>query len=304
MRACIGYLAVMALLAAAGCAPLTVTSGTSPSSSETRELSSPGGFLEVSLKIPARPHGAKPVVINPHADEESLLRSGIIVVRFRADWSVLPGGNAQGQKIEAEPNTVGTWMLAAPRVGIVGRRYFGFIRGNAGGVVSSLIDLLLTQPEIDARRIGFSGSSTNGFIALEALPREPRIAVVVARSACGDYRAFLRDSTLALGGDPSLLTDGRFVLDADYEAELSATEAIGNADRYPPRPLLLLNGAADAAIPLSCVTPTVAALRAAYDRAGASAHFRSMIYEGVGHDLGTEAAEEELAWWKRWLREP
>ena len=106
----------------------------------------------------------------------------------------------------------------------------------------AVIDLLVRQPEVDPRRIAILGSSTFGFVALEALQRDARLAAAVVRVTCGDYLTFLRSSSLALADDPRWLPDGRMSLDADYEAELRAHQPIDHADAFPPRPLLLLAG--------------------------------------------------------------
>ena len=39
----------------------------------------------------------------------------------------------------AQANVLGSWMLAAPRANVVGRRYFGFIKANARTVVPSVV---------------------------------------------------------------------------------------------------------------------------------------------------------------------
>jgi len=269
--------------------------------STTRELQASGGFLKVTLKIPAAPAGAKALVINPNADEEALLAAGIVVARYRTDWEVLAKAVGKKPEPKAHKNVVGKWMLSSPRVGIVGRRYVGFIDANAMGPVGRVIDLVSAETDIDPLRIGISGSSTYGFIVLEALLHEPRLTAAVVRSACGDYRAFLRWSSLAVDDDPRFLVDGKLVLDVDYDAELVAREPLTHAERYPPTALLLLNGDSDEAIPMQCVEPTILAFRRAYRAKGADQRFRAIVYAGAGHDLGEPAARDELAFWRHWF---
>jgi len=270
-----------------------------------RELASPRGFLSITLKVPTTPEGAKPAVINPVADEEALLRLGIVVVRYHTDWSVLSGlrrpAKPGGPDGIAPRNVVGTWMLAAPRAEIVGRKYFAFIKSNARRVLPEVIDRILETGEVDSDRIGISGSSTNGFIALEAMAEDSRLAAAVVRAACGEYHEFLRASSLGLNGEERWLVDGQLVLDEDYEAELAAREPIRHATSYPPRFLLLLNGAEDPAIPTACVEPTVDVFRRVYEDRGVAQRFRAVIYPDRGHDLGPCAEEEALGWWRRWF---
>lgn len=300
-------IAALALLALVGCAAGTGSLGGADAGGgiEVRELSLQGGFLRVTLKIPQRPPGRKPVLVAPVSDETALLERGVIVVRFRQDWSVL-AGLGQPDPSAPEPGgdagtRVGLWMLAAPRPGIVGRNYFAVIGVSAEQSVPRILDELETLPEVDPQRIGIAGSSTGGFVALEALAGEPRLAGAVVRVACGDYRRFLRSSSLALADDPRWLENGEPVLDADYAAVLRRREPLGRADAYPPRPLLMLNGRRDEAIPFACAERTAAALRAAYAEAGVPDRFRFVVYDDAGHDLGHDAMDEALAWWERWL---
>ena len=68
--------------------------------------------------------------------------------------------------------------------------------------VHGVYDAVASLPDIDPQRIAVAGSSTHGFVALEALRHEPRFAAGVVRAACGDYHRFLRSSSLALRRSP------------------------------------------------------------------------------------------------------
>jgi dienelactone hydrolase len=273
-----------------------------------REASLLGGFLTVELMIPTAPAGPRPAIINPTLDRALLLERGFALVRYTAHWEMLrgleprPGSESPARSdADAAETQVGTWLLAAPRPGIVGRAYFTFIGADAVNHVPLVVDHLETVPEIDAERIAVAGSSTAGFAALEALAGEPRLAVGVVRVACGDYHEFLKHSSLALAGDERWLIDGQMVLDEDYAAELREREPIRSAERFPPRPLLMLNGAQDPAIPLTCARRTAAALERAYAARGLSERFHFVLYPERGHDLGAPARDETLHWWDRWL---
>lgn len=293
----------------------------------TREFSLQGGFITGTIRIPGRPAGPRPAVLLPVLDPEELLARGIAVVRYQVNWRLLeglaperpaadgaeppgagdpprPSPAPAGSKPRASPppESVGRWLLAAPRPGIVGRAYFRLVAAEGQKIVPLVIDRLLQEERIDPDRLAIAGSSTRGFVALEALVAEPRLAVGVVRVACGDYHEFLRSSSLALDGEERWLVDGELVLDEDYERELRTQEPIRFAERLPPRPLLMLNGALDEAVPLSCVRPTVREFERAYRAAGVPQRFRFVLYQDRGHDLGPAVAEEILAWWIRWLR--
>jgi len=197
--------------------------------------------------------------------------------------------------------TVGKWLLTAPRPGIVGRAYFDIITMDAEKSLPSVVDWLLTRPDVDPERIALTGSSTSGFVALQAMAVEPRIAVGVVRVACGDYLTFLASSSLALNDDPRWLPGGRLVLDPDYAVEIATREPIRHADRSPPRPLLLMAGVRDRAIPIACVENTATQFASAYEAAGAADRFRFVAYAEGGHDLSEDANAEILPWLERWL---
>lgn len=247
------------------------------------------------------------MLISPFGDPEPLLAHGIIVASYEVDWERV--GKNLGMKDPAdspppEPESgerVGAWLLSSPRPGIIGRAYFGLITTSAEQSVPDVLDLLAGIPEVDPDRIAIAGSSTQGFVALQALQHDRRLAAAVVRVACGDYFAFLRASTLALANDPRWLPDGRLPLDADYEAELRARQPIDHADAYPPRPLLLMAGRDDVVMPYACVESTEQALGAAYARAGVPDRLRIAVMPGAGHDLGAQADALALEWLERWL---
>jgi dienelactone hydrolase len=265
---------------------------------ELRHVALQDGFLRLELKIPYRPAGAKPVVIGPFGDDRELLDRGVIVADFHHDWSPL---HELAEARDPGEATVGKALLASPRPGVIGRGYFQLVELGARRSIPAIIDHLVTLPDVDPDRIAVAGSSTRGFMALEALVADARLAAGVVRVACGDYHEFLRSSSLALAGEERWLENGRLSLDADYERELSAREPIRSPDRFPPRPLLLLAGGRDPVVPLTCVQRTARALAAAYAARGQGARFRFVLYPEAGHDLGGDAVREMLAWWDRWL---
>lgn len=267
------------------------------------------GGLHVELRIPEQPAGRKPALLSPVGEPGPLLERGIVLVSFQVDWAYV--ARTTGAALPpappppAAPGTqVGAWLLAAPRPGIVGRSYFQLIAASASQSVPTVLDLLERVPEIDPARIAISGSSTQGFVALEALRHEPRLAAAVVQVTCGDYLAFLRSSSLALADDPRWLPDGRMELDPDYREELEAHQPIADPDAFPPRPLLMLAGREDRAMPFACVESTAAAFAQAYARAGVPERFALEVFPAAGHDLGPSASDFALRWWERWLLEP
>jgi len=279
--------------------------------SDTVTATIDNGWIDVAVTIPRTPTGPRPVVISPIVADDELLEHGFAVAHFHTNWEVLRGFAAPATKAPpagaeaappAKPETqVGSWLLTSPRPGIVGRAYFQIISMDANHSLPKVVDYLSTLPQIDMGRIALTGSSTSGFAALQGMAGEPRIAVGVVRVACGDYMRFLRSSSLALDDDPRWLPGGKIVLDPDYAVEIAALEPIRHADRYPPRPLLLLAGEKDRAIPFACVESTVQSFQAAYDAAGAGDRFRFVAFPEAGHNLDASANAEILPWLERWL---
>lgn len=242
-------------------------------------------------------------MINPFLPDAVLLDRGIAVARYHTNWeALLPLRSPAPTPISPGPEVqVGAWLLTAPRPGIVGRAYFAILTTEAETSVPRVVDFLRTVPQLDPDRISIAGSSTGGFMALQAMVADPRIAVGAVRVACGDYHRFLRQSTLALNDDPRWLVDGEMVLDADYETELRRIEPIRAADRFPPRPLLLMNGSDDPAIPPACARETARRFSSAYAEAGVPDRFRFVELADQGHNLGAESERLVLEWWDRWL---
>ena len=266
-----------------------------------KEIELDRGWITVSLGLPNAGAPPYPVVLNPILPERKLLDRGIAVARFRTNWEILrgfrkkpdarpaPPGKDAGAERDAEP--VGNWLLQSDRPETVGQAYFQLIAQDSQKTLPRVLDFLARQPEIDAERIAITGSSTSGFLALQAMAAEPRrLRAAAVQIACASYRTFLRSSSLALDDREKWLPGGEPRFDPAYEAELAAVDPIHKADRFPPRPLLLISGARDHAIPRSCVLETVSALREAYRRAGTPDAFVWREFGESGHETPPEAS--------------
>jgi len=256
---------------------------------ETREVQLEDDLVTVRLHIPPASSPRRPTVISTAGDRAPLLRQGFLVVTYRINRDVLkplaPVAPGQG---------VGKWVLAAPSASILGRDYLRSIARIADYVVPRMIDYLVTVPEVDPRRIGMVGNSSNGFVALEAAARDRRLAVAVALTACGDYHAFLRYSNMGMEGRPLALAPA-------YDRWLRAHEVIRRPGALVHAAVLMVNLDGDPVIPIQCAEPTARALRAAYDRAGVPERFRYTVLTGQEHGLDARFTDEVLTWLDRWL---
>ena len=196
---------------------------------------------------------------------------------------------------------MGAWLLRAPRPGIIGRAYFQLITTEAHETIPAVVDYLLTLPDIDPEQIAIAGSSTGGFTALQALAEEPRLALGVVQVACGEYRMFLQSSSLGLDDQERWLVDGEMVLDEKYGEKIDAIEPAARAELLPPRPLLLLSGAQDRAIPPACVHRSADRFAAAFEAAGVPDRFEWVEFEDLGHDIGPPGQALILEFLERWL---
>jgi dienelactone hydrolase len=259
-----------------------------------------GEFLEIHVATPVVGAPPYPAIVSLLGEHETLLRAGFAVATFRLHWERLRGLDAAPPSPTApapSPATggpVGVWLLASPSPRTVGRRYFGLIAAYVAAV-RRVVDHLTTLEGVDASRLGVVGSSTNGFVSLEATAADARIAAAVAVAACGDYHVFLQRSSLAMHGAP-------LDLDPVYSRDLRAREPATHPERLTHAAVLMLNGSADQAVPLACAEETAQRLHVAYRRAAVSERFRLVVVEGAAHAaLGARAREESVAWFGRWL---
>ena len=278
------------------CVPPRPTSP--PPTNETREevrtAELEKGFLSVSVHIPLTPPGPKPAVISPLSERDALPDVGVVVVTYEAHWKKLEPLRAA--EPPPPPNTVGVWLLASPTPKTIGKGFFHLIDYYANKAIPKVLDYVTTLPEVDPTRIGIAGSSTYGFIALQAVAADRRLAAAAAVLACGDYRTFLHYSNLAMNGQPLDLDEG-------YARWIDAQDPARHPERLVHAAVLMINGTADQAIPLPCVQNTGRVLRRAYERAGVPERFRLRLLNGVAHAQNEETRYEVLAWWQRWLLE-
>jgi hypothetical protein len=266
-------------------------------------LSLAKGFYTVDVLVPNAFPPPRPAVVSLLGEEDAMLDAGLAVVKYAIHWELLRGAGKPSRPTGAEaerpspPRTFGKWLLASPSPRTIGQGYFQLIAGNAEGTIPRVIDAVVTLPDVDARRLGIAGVSTNGFAVLQALAVEPRLTAGVAIAACGDYHRFLQASPLAMDGGP-------LDLDPEYESWLHTKEPIRQPERLVHAALLMVNGDQDRTVPLSCVRETVRVFRRAYRKAHASRRFRFVLLEGEGHNAAGLARRETLDWWGRWLLHP
>src|SRR5579875_1029114 len=250
-----------------------------------REAQLEGGAVSVHAEIPLEPAGPKPTVI-------ALLAAGFVVVTYQIQWAIL-----KGEKPPAPPpegTGVGKWVLAAPSAATIGEGYLRQIAATAAEHVPKILDYLATIPEVDTGRIGMAGGSTNGFVALEAAAADRRIRAAVAIAACGDYRTFLRYSSMGMEGKP-------LALDPAYAAWIQDHEPIAHPDRVVHAALLMRNRGGDPLMPSPWDVRAGRVLAAASRRAEVQGRGRYDRLDAEGHRLDPDDGRAAVAWFARWL---
>lgn len=289
------WLALLVIVAVSGCHaavdPPAAPRGAIPAPA-TEYLVKEGrvvnGLVAVRAEIPPGAHDRRPVVVTLLGTRRELVAAGFIAVTYEVNWSRLRGVPTP------TANTVGSWVLASPSAEVLGQAYLRDVARNAE-IVTPVLDWVQTLPEADMARVGIAGASSHGFATLQAVAADQRLRAAVTVAACGDYHAFLRDSSMGVPGQPLALAPA-------YEEWLQAQEVVRHPDRLVHAAVLMINRAGDQVIPISCADETARALRDAYARAGASDRFEYLRLDDEGHGLGPTERRAAFDWLRRWLQ--
>ncbi len=182
--------------------------------------------------------------------------------------------------------------------------------------VMRLIDYLQTRPDVDAQRIGLIGFSKGGIETYLATAADPRIAVAVPCIGVQSFHWALehdawqsRVGTIQAAVDAAAKQSGVAPIDAAFVRRFYDRVVPGIDGRFDgpamlpliaPRPLLVINGGADARTPVPGIEECVAAARLAYAAQHADDRFILRIQDKVGHAVTKESqalANEFLAKW-------
>jgi len=183
--------------------------------------------------------------------------------------------------------------------------------------VMRLIDYLETREDVDAARIGLIGFSKGGMEAYLASAVDPRIRVTVPCIGVQSFRwAIEHDAWMSRVGtfQPAIngaaKDAGADKVDAAFVRKFYDRVAPGIYSEFDgpamlpliaPRPLLTINGGADARTPLPGLMECIAAAKEAYSRARASDKFDTVIEENTGHRVNPDALQTAVRWFVRWL---
>lgn len=134
--------------------------------------------------------------------------------------------------------------------------------------VDRVIDYLLARGDADPRRIGVTGNSTGGMVALFAAALLPRIRFAMPSSCLSSFR----DSFLAMGHCSCNFVPGL----------LNVADMADIAGLIAPKPLVIVHGLEDHLFPIRSARRTFREVEATYKAAGASKNCALVVGPG-GH---------------------
>lgn len=184
--------------------------------------------------------------------------------------------------------------------------------------IMRLIDYLETRPDVDAARIGAIGISKGGMELYLAAAVDPRIAVAIPCISVQSFRWALDNDSWhsrvgtfqsainAAAADANVAkVDAAFVrqfYDRVAPGIYSDFDGSAMTPLIAPRPLLTINGGADARTPLPGLMECLDAIRKSYAAANAGDNFRSVIEENTGHRVTADSYKIAVDWFVRWLK--
>ena len=277
---------------------------------------------EAGVRVPglllkrAGAQGRRPVVIVLHgtgANKESqlslltdLAKRGFVAVAIdgRHHGARTKAGNGSAEYHEAILNA---WF---------GSKKLPFLYDTAWDVMR-LVDYLGTRDDVDAARIGLIGFSKGGMEGYLAAATDPRIAVVVPCIGVQSFRWALDNESWrsrvetfkpaieAAAKDEGETVNAAFVrkfYDRVVPGIYGQFDGPAMLPLIAPRPLLVINGDADARTPLPGVNECLAAARTAYRAADAEPKLQVILQPQTGHKVTVEARQAAVDWFVKWLR--
>ena len=183
--------------------------------------------------------------------------------------------------------------------------------------VMRTVDYLSTRPDVDATRIGLTGTSKGGIEAYLTAAVDDRIKVVVPALAMQSFRWGLNHdrwqgrAASVLAAHEAVAADLKQpAVNREVCQALWAKVIPGIRDEFDGpsmvrllagRPTLFLNGDKDPNCPLEGAQLAFEAARAAFHEADADDHLEVMVAADTGHTVTGAQHQAALDWFVRWL---
>jgi dienelactone hydrolase len=253
------------------------------------------------LLIPKQRKGPVPAIIGLHGHGSSkesictdakssqligpaLAKKGYVVAAI--DGYFAPGrlGKGPGGKLDkgAFPQEMSLFKLNL----WLGRSLWGMMLRDE----QCLIDYLQTRPEVDGKRIAATGMSMGCTRAWWLAAIDDRVGPIVGVACFTRYTELLAHGNLRKHGIYYFVP--RVLRHFDTEAIYALVA---------PRPMLMLSGDQDGGAPTDGVLVLEKKLAAVYGLYGKADQFRSVLYQGTGHEYLPEMKAEMIAWFERYL---
>lgn len=227
-----------------------------------------------------KPNRRTPAIVSLH---------GTTYRRYVPTAEPSPGGDSQyAQELAARG-----YVVIAPDYVFLSPDYktdpyaMGYVSGTMKGIVNHIraVDVLVSMPEVDRKRIGAVGLSLGGHNALFLAVFEPRIRAVVTSAGFNTFRKYY-------GGNLKGWTSNRYMprIDSEYHLRpervpFDFTEVLG---ALAPRPVFINAPLNDDNFEVSGVRDCVAAALPLYRLFGVEPRLVARYPEG-GHGFSTES---------------
>jgi alpha-beta hydrolase superfamily lysophospholipase len=144
------------------------------------------------------------------------------------------------------------------------------------------------------RRIGLLGKSMGGFVVFQYLSKKPKptIDAAVCLISTPSWVSLFEMSNARYPGMTCYFSE-------DYLAEARAAQPINFLEHFEEVPLLILNGQEERKFSIDDLPNVVDRLRGVYTD---TSHVRSIVYEGIGHEVTPMMLREAEEWFQVFLK--
>jgi dienelactone hydrolase len=214
----------------------------------------------------------------PEAPGRALAKRGYVVLAI--DAYCFGERNGQGPGGSAEEGSEGE--LTAAKFNLWhGRTLWGMILRDD----LMALDYLASRREVDPDRIGVTGISMGATRSWWLMALDDRLRAGVAVGCVTRYQALIAHAGLRHHGIYYFVP--RMLNQFDTEAVIAL---------IAPRPILFLTGDRDAGSPVDGIRRIERAVRPVYRLLGRPRDFRSVVYEGVGHEYLPDMWRRMMRW--------
>ncbi|MBO9610561.1 MAG: alpha/beta fold hydrolase [Paenibacillaceae bacterium] len=251
-----------------------------------------GTRLPFTLGMPSRPLSPPRIVIALHGTNESMeYPLGNLIGPARRGHENVPGF--------ARPLLEAGYYVVSPDLPSFGRRLepieqyaqLAMLTGSsylekAVGEVSTLIDWIKSNPELNAYTLGIVGFSLGGQVAVATAACDLRIDSVIDIGGWSTYETVFRL-------EPDMIAKRVYICGSGFLGVLGDMWRLAAA--IAPRPILRIAAEEDEYNPLAGVRDTMALLSHIYAAHGSDELLRLYVHPGI-HDVAPQTPQQLVEW--------